>query len=175
MRQALSTHVFCRVHTAFSPVRAQPCIKERSSFSPVRGCVRACCLLCLLLQICEAFNANRYPFPEDPARQRQMHGEVHGREGCDAACCVGAAGCCLLVLFLGGKLGSSGGGKPACVCSWQFGSAFESRSAWQHNWLAQLWTQSKSQLPVAAWLCRRTHAADHVDTCCCASLIEGFL
>jgi V-type H+-transporting ATPase subunit a len=31
------------------------------------------------LQICEAFAANRYPFPEDPARQRQMHGEVTAR------------------------------------------------------------------------------------------------
>lgn len=29
-----------------------------------------------MLQICEAYGANRYPFPEDPARQRQMHGEV---------------------------------------------------------------------------------------------------
>eukprot|EP00878_Enallax_costatus_P010440 GHUV01010898.1.p1 GENE.GHUV01010898.1~~GHUV01010898.1.p1 ORF type:complete len:788 (+),score=229.98 GHUV01010898.1:234-2597(+) len=32
-----------------------------------------------VLKICEAFNANRYPFPEDPARQRQMHGEVTAR------------------------------------------------------------------------------------------------
>eukprot|EP00878_Enallax_costatus_P038711 GHUV01044147.1.p1 GENE.GHUV01044147.1~~GHUV01044147.1.p1 ORF type:complete len:232 (-),score=59.25 GHUV01044147.1:369-1064(-) len=34
---------------------------------------------CPAPQICEAFNANRYPFPEDPARQRQMHGEVTAR------------------------------------------------------------------------------------------------
>jgi V-type H+-transporting ATPase subunit a len=34
---------------------------------------------CYKPQICEAFAANRYPFPEDPARQRQMHGEVTGR------------------------------------------------------------------------------------------------
>eukprot|EP00879_Flechtneria_rotunda_P014171 GHRR01014808.1.p1 GENE.GHRR01014808.1~~GHRR01014808.1.p1 ORF type:complete len:648 (+),score=178.01 GHRR01014808.1:407-2350(+) len=32
-----------------------------------------------VLKICEAFNANRYPFPEGPARQRQMHGEVTAR------------------------------------------------------------------------------------------------
>ena len=31
------------------------------------------------VQICEAFGANRYPFPEDPSRQRQMHGEVTAR------------------------------------------------------------------------------------------------
>lgn len=30
-------------------------------------------------QICEAYGANRYPFPEDPARQRQMHGDVTAR------------------------------------------------------------------------------------------------
>ena len=33
----------------------------------------------LCLQICEAYNANRYPFPEDPARQRQMNAEVTAR------------------------------------------------------------------------------------------------
>ncbi len=33
----------------------------------------------LHLQICEAFGANRYPFPEDPARQRAMHAEVTAR------------------------------------------------------------------------------------------------
>ena len=27
-------------------------------------------------QICEAYGANRYPFPEDPARRRQMMAEV---------------------------------------------------------------------------------------------------
>lgn len=32
-----------------------------------------------VLKICEAFSANRYPFPEDSARQRQMHGEVSSR------------------------------------------------------------------------------------------------
>lgn len=32
-----------------------------------------------ILKICEAFGANRYPFPEDPSRQRQMHGEVTAR------------------------------------------------------------------------------------------------
>ena len=32
-----------------------------------------------MLQICEAYNANRYPFPEDPARQRQMNAEVTAR------------------------------------------------------------------------------------------------
>lgn len=31
------------------------------------------------LQICEAFGANRYPFPEEPARQRQMNAEVTAR------------------------------------------------------------------------------------------------
>ena len=31
------------------------------------------------LQICEAFGANRYPFPEEVARQRQMHAEVTSR------------------------------------------------------------------------------------------------
>lgn len=31
------------------------------------------------MQICEAFSANRYPFPEDPARQRQMNAEVTAR------------------------------------------------------------------------------------------------
>ncbi len=30
-------------------------------------------------QICEAFSANRYPFPEDPTRQRQMNAEVTAR------------------------------------------------------------------------------------------------
>ena len=30
-------------------------------------------------QICEAYGANRYPFPEDPGRQRHMHGEVTTR------------------------------------------------------------------------------------------------
>jgi hypothetical protein len=34
---------------------------------------------CVAAQICEAFNANRYPFPEDPNRQRQMHAEVTAR------------------------------------------------------------------------------------------------
>lgn len=34
--------------------------------------------LCLL-QICEAFGANRYPFPEEPQRQRQMNAEVTAR------------------------------------------------------------------------------------------------
>lgn len=29
-----------------------------------------------ILKICEAFGANRYPFPEDPAKQRQMMAEV---------------------------------------------------------------------------------------------------
>lgn len=28
------------------------------------------------MQICDAYGANRYPFPEDVARQRQMHSEV---------------------------------------------------------------------------------------------------
>jgi len=32
-----------------------------------------------ILKICEAFAANRYPFPEDAARQRQMHAEVTAR------------------------------------------------------------------------------------------------
>ena len=32
-----------------------------------------------ILKICEAFAANRYPFPEDAARQRQMHAEVTSR------------------------------------------------------------------------------------------------
>lgn len=31
------------------------------------------------MQICDAYNANRYPFPEEPARQRQMNGEVTAR------------------------------------------------------------------------------------------------
>ncbi len=30
-------------------------------------------------KICEAFGANRYPFPEEVARQRQMHSEVGGQ------------------------------------------------------------------------------------------------
>ncbi|GAX85466.1 hypothetical protein CEUSTIGMA_g12882.t1 [Chlamydomonas eustigma] len=30
-------------------------------------------------KICDAFSANRYPFPEDVSRQRQMHGEVTAR------------------------------------------------------------------------------------------------
>ena len=33
----------------------------------------------LLHQICEAFGANRYPFPEEPQRQRQMNAEVTAR------------------------------------------------------------------------------------------------
>ena len=32
-----------------------------------------------LVQICEAFGGNRYPFPEEPARQRQMNAEVTAR------------------------------------------------------------------------------------------------
>lgn len=31
------------------------------------------------MQICEAFSANRYPFPEDVGRQRQMNAEVNAR------------------------------------------------------------------------------------------------
>ena len=31
------------------------------------------------MQICEAFSANRYPFPEEPSRQRQMNAEVTAR------------------------------------------------------------------------------------------------
>jgi V-type H+-transporting ATPase subunit a len=31
------------------------------------------------MQICEVYGANRYPFPDDVARQRQMHAEVSGR------------------------------------------------------------------------------------------------
>jgi hypothetical protein len=34
---------------------------------------------CGLAQICEAFGANRYPFPEEPTRQRQMNAEVTAR------------------------------------------------------------------------------------------------
>ncbi|EFN56991.1 hypothetical protein CHLNCDRAFT_34870 [Chlorella variabilis] len=32
-----------------------------------------------ILKICEAFSANRYPFPDDLSRQRQMNAEVNGR------------------------------------------------------------------------------------------------
>ncbi|KAG1677026.1 hypothetical protein FOA52_001195 [Chlamydomonas sp. UWO 241] len=32
-----------------------------------------------IMKICEAFGANRYPFPEEVARQRQMHAEVTAR------------------------------------------------------------------------------------------------
>ena len=32
-----------------------------------------------VLQICEAFGANRYPFPEEPQRQQQMNSEVNSR------------------------------------------------------------------------------------------------
>ena len=32
-----------------------------------------------VLQICEAFGANRYPFPEEGTRQRQMNAEVTAR------------------------------------------------------------------------------------------------
>jgi V-type H+-transporting ATPase subunit a len=32
-----------------------------------------------ILKICEAFGANRYPFPDDITRQRQMSGEVNSR------------------------------------------------------------------------------------------------
>ena len=31
------------------------------------------------VQICEAFSANRYPFPEESSRQRQMNAEVTAR------------------------------------------------------------------------------------------------
>lgn len=34
---------------------------------------------CAAAQTCEAFSANRYPFPEEPARQRQMHADVTAR------------------------------------------------------------------------------------------------
>ena len=33
----------------------------------------------LCAQICEAFSANRYPFPEEVTRQRQTHAEVTAR------------------------------------------------------------------------------------------------
>jgi hypothetical protein len=57
-----------RVQTSNMDVTLIPCMMA----------ICACCAAHSLaaLQICEAFNANRYPFPEDPARQRQMHGEV---------------------------------------------------------------------------------------------------
>lgn len=29
-----------------------------------------------IIKICEAFGANRYPFPEEPSKQRQMRSEV---------------------------------------------------------------------------------------------------
>jgi V-type H+-transporting ATPase subunit a len=32
-----------------------------------------------ILKICDAFSANRYPFPDDVTRQRQMNAEVNGR------------------------------------------------------------------------------------------------
>ena len=32
-----------------------------------------------LLQICEAYSANRYPFPEDQGRRREMNHEVNLR------------------------------------------------------------------------------------------------
>ena len=32
-----------------------------------------------ILKICDAFNANRYPFPEELDRQRQMNSEVMTR------------------------------------------------------------------------------------------------
>lgn len=82
------------------------------------------------VQICEAFNANRYPFPEDPARQRQMHGEVSRI----AAVCF--AGLLSVVTLQGNKPGALGvGGLHARIAtpgsggryrSWQLGSAFES-------------------------------------------------
>ena len=31
------------------------------------------------MKICEAFGANRYPFPEEISKQRKMIGEVSGR------------------------------------------------------------------------------------------------
>lgn len=34
-----------------------------------------------ILKICEAFSANRYPFPDDISRQRSMNAEVRGRAG----------------------------------------------------------------------------------------------
>jgi V-type H+-transporting ATPase subunit a len=37
----------------------------------------ACTAVCT--QICEVFSANKYPFPEDIARQRQMATEVTAR------------------------------------------------------------------------------------------------
>ena len=43
------------------------------------------------LKICEAFSANRYPFPEDLARQRQMNAEVRGAVGASGAVCS----CCI--------------------------------------------------------------------------------
>lgn len=32
-----------------------------------------------MLQICEAYSANRYPFPEDQGRRREMNHEVNLR------------------------------------------------------------------------------------------------
>lgn len=46
------------------------------SLSPKRQ--PACCPL-PCPQICEAFGANRYPFPEEVPRQRQTHAEVTTR------------------------------------------------------------------------------------------------
>lgn len=45
-------------------------------------------------QICEAFSANRYPFPEEPTRQRQMNAEVTARLR-ELQTTIEAGECCL--------------------------------------------------------------------------------
>ena len=42
-----------------------------------------------ITKICEAFGANRYPFPEDPIKQRQMHAEVRERGGAPCSGLIG--------------------------------------------------------------------------------------
>ena len=55
-------------------------------------------------KICEAFAANRYPFPEDLARQRQMNAEV-----CVCVCMLACVCACACLRVCAGVVGSDGG------------------------------------------------------------------
>lgn len=50
-----------------------------SSGNMISSTLRQILMVHLHVQICEAFSANRYPFPEEPSRQRQMNAEVTAR------------------------------------------------------------------------------------------------
>lgn len=58
-----AAHMHAQTHTCTHHMHAYACVL---TLTLARGAG----------QICDAYGANRYPFPEDLARQRQMHSEV---------------------------------------------------------------------------------------------------